>query len=428
MEYQHKLLLLAALLVAVALYALTTTGTPPEIVQNTSEAQSLLMTSVGFGKGLGDYTYSYSEVMNGYRTSYIITKAGDEAVVEIQNPLSTKKIYLLANDTILCIKYPIEESCSSIQQNAEMQNYVSFVRSTLFNDTNIAKAEGNTQYLITKGHVVFESAIEDKIVSGVACRQVTYDIDYSNATVDDAARYGIGTASPKKYHLTVCVNPETALAYDTTLTYQDKGMDNTRVTRVVLFKASAGAITPPAELSGDAVGVFRKEREKWVELATCYTDKQGDDRDSCAADMALKLRRKDICELAGARKDTCLLSVVPYTRDQTICTAISDSAYKDDCYGVLGDVLKDSSYCAYIQDATKKAKCMEVSAPSEVSDGATGGDEAVEGNQSSGETNQSEGAGTSDVDINKLLDYIDKMDTQDNQTGTNGTNTTNGTG
>ncbi len=427
MEYQHKLLLLAVLLVAVALYVMATAAPQQPEQANASEAQALLLKSVGFGKGLGDYTYAYSETTNGYRNAYTIVKAGDSAFVEIGNPLSTKKIYLLPNDTILCIKYPIEESCASVQQNAEMQNYINSIRSKLFNDTNIAKNEAGLQRLLDRGYLRLDAAVEDTAVGTTACRQVSYTTDYSNITVDDAAIYGIGADSPKIYKVTRCIEPESGLAYQITLAYSDK-VNNSLTTKVLSFKKSAAAIAPPANLSGDAVKAFRAEREKWLELTACYTDKEGDDRDKCLAGIALKLQRKDLCELAGARKDTCLLSIVPYTKDQTICLAISNSSNREDCYGVLADVYRDNSYCANIQDSAKKAKCLEVSvphAPAQEGNATEGGNEtAAPALPPAGQANTTgDGGNKSGVDINKLLEYIDKnKGTNGNSTGGNASN------
>ncbi|MDD5171412.1 MAG: hypothetical protein PHF60_00045 [Candidatus ainarchaeum sp.] len=426
MEYQHKLLLLAALLVAVALYVMSTTAQP---IQPSNETETLLMKSAGFGKGLGDYTYSYSETMNGYKTTYLLTRSGGSELIEIQNALSTKKVYLLPNDTIFCIRYPINESCTSIQQDAEMQNYISFARSKFFNDTNLAKAESDLQTLLDKEYLQLDTGIVDSSVGSVACKQLSYVIDYTNATVGDAAKYGIGADSPKLYYVTRCI-AENGLAYDTTLRWYDKGINNTRVMRVLSFRENATtAITPPAELVGDAVEVFRQEREWWIDLATCHTDKQGDDRDKCVSEIALKLQRKDICELGGARRNLCLLSIVPYTKDETICTAISDQSFKDDCYGVLADVNEDSSYCARIQNASKVQTCINVStphAPDQSGNQTVGGDETDTAASGGNETDTTvDGGNDSGVDMNEFLNYIDKNDGSDgNQTGGNETDTT----
>ena len=122
MEYQHKLLIVTGILAAIAIYiALTLPAEAPG--PDSSEAEALLLRSAGFGKGLGDYSYSYGEVSEGYRTSYALVANGNEKMAEVGNPLSTKNIYMLENDTIFCISYPTGEDdiCSSVKGDAEME-------------------------------------------------------------------------------------------------------------------------------------------------------------------------------------------------------------------------------------------------------------------------------------------------------------------
>ncbi len=82
MEYQHKLLLVTIILVAVALYITFTVGPGPS-AQNSDEAEALLVKAAAFGKGLSDYTYSYSEISDGYRTSYVLASSGGARYAEI---------------------------------------------------------------------------------------------------------------------------------------------------------------------------------------------------------------------------------------------------------------------------------------------------------------------------------------------------------
>jgi len=394
MEYHQKLLLVTAILVAVALY-IVFTAVPAPGPASSEEAESLLMKSAGFGKNLSDYTYSYSDISDGYKTTYTLIRSGGAGFIEIRNPLSTKKVYLLQNDTIFCIQYPVNESCVSVANNSEMGNYISFVQSKFFNDSNILKAESALEELVKKGYLRAEPAIENRTLGTIACSQVRYVIDYSNVTVDEAARFGISTQSPKVYNLYRCIEPEGGLAYETSLEYSDKGVEHTRYTSVSAFRKGAAAITPPANLAGDAIGTFRKEREQQVKLATCHTDKAGAERDKCVSDIAFNLRRKDICELSLSKRDTCLLSIVSLTKDETICQSITDAAMKDSCYIELAGAYKDSSFCANVADASKVQACQDAAKPNPVS----------EGNETSQNTTETSG-GT--VDIEKLLDYVDK--------------------
>lgn len=403
MEYHQKLLLVTAVLVATALFILFSASPPPS-PQSSEEAEALLLKSAGFGKGLETYTYSYSDVSDGYKTTYTLMKSGGAGFIEIRNPLSTKRVYLLQNDTIFCIQYPSNETCSSVANNTEMGNYVSFVQSKFFNDTNILKAESAMKELIDRGYLIAEPQITNKTVGTVSCSQVVYVIDYSNVTVDEAARYGIGTQSPKRYSLYRCMDAESGLAYETGLSYTDKGIEHVKVTAVSAFRKDASAITPPSDLTGDAVGTFRKEREQQVKLATCHTDKQGEERDKCISDIAFGLKRKDICELAGSKRDTCLLSVVSLTKDSTICQAISDSATRDSCYIELAGAYKDASYCAKVMDATKAQACQD--AAKETAKPTTEGNETA----STGNSTSTTGNAGSNVDIEHFLDVIDKTD------------------
>jgi hypothetical protein len=177
-------------------------------------------------------------------------------------------------------------------------------------------------------------------------------------------------------------------------------MEHMKITTVRSFSNTSAAIEPPANMSGDAVAVFRKEREQQVKLATCHTDKSGEEREGCVAAIALNLRRKDICELAGSRRDRCLVSIVPLTKDQTICTAIADASFKDDCYIELAGAYKDSSYCGNIKNASKVQDCQDAAKPRQPANGAN---ETDGGNST-----------TSGVDIEKFMEYVD--DYNDNQT------------
>jgi len=392
MEYQQKMLLLAALLIAVALYLAYTSG--PLIAPSSAEAEGLLQTSAGFGKGLAGYTYSYSDVSDGYKTAYTLIDGNGSREITIVNPLSTKKVYLLQNDTIFCIAYPVNETCASVMNDTLMQNYVAFVQSKFFNDTNIANADAGMRELIKKGYLQANWQIANKSVGGYACREVAYSIDYSNATVDDAARFGIGMQSPKQYNLTRCIG-ENGMAYETTLAYADRNMTHVKITTVSAFGKDGAQISPPEDLSGNPVKVFSMEREQQVVLARCHTDMTGEAREECVADVALSMKRKDICELAGTRRDRCMVSIVPLTKDTAICSAIADASFKDDCFIELAGAYKNSTYCANLLNSSKMEFCQNAAKPSV----------------------QNATKGNSSINIQDLIEQVDKSGAADNSSG-----------
>jgi hypothetical protein len=416
MEYQKILLLATVLIIGAAVYIMITIPQAPP-AGDSEAAESLMLKSSSFGRGLGEYIYSYSEVSDGYKTTYTLDSSGGQRMAEVLNPLSTKRVYILRNDTVFCIKYPVNETCTSIEGNSEMANYVAFIQSKFFNDTIIDRSRSNLEYLLSKGYLRLEPDVADGTSGTFACKRISYIIDYSNLSLDEAARFGISSDSPKRFALSACIEETSGLAYETTLGYSDNsGVQHTRVMRVSSFKTEQlPLITPPLDLSGDAISVLRKEREQQVRLATCHTDKQGEEREKCVSDIALQLRRKDLCELTGERRDRCLVALVPLTKDTTICSAISDSSFKDDCYIELAGAYKDGSFCSSVKDPAKIPACQAAAAQRPASNQTSSGNATTSG---SGSQNGSSGSG---FDAQGFLNYIDRIDGENNSTnGTGG--------
>jgi len=409
MEYQQKILLaVTALLVVFAIYiAFTTVPVKPP---DTTGARNLLAKAVVFGMGEKEYAYTFSEDSNGYRTTYSLVKGPDDMMMTVQNPLSVKRAFFLRNDTILCVRYPASanETCGSVQGSDTVANYMSSLKYKFLNDTITQRNEMDMNYLLKKGYIQLDTAVTKTAVNGKGCSEITYSLDMSNVSVDEAARFGVGPTTPRSFSWMMCIDNGTGILYAKEFNYTYKGMDYRTTIQTISFKAgSAPAIVPPAAIDGDPVTKLFQEREQQVKLASCFTDHSGDDRDKCAADIALTLRRSDICSLAGVRKDRCLVSLVPSTKDQGTCTVISDPSYKDDCYIELAGAYKDKAYCANVKNQSKIASCEAAAKPPEVQPvpPANETDQTL-GNQ----TNQTNG---SKIDINEFMNYIDKQGRND---------------
>jgi len=425
MEYQEKsLLLVTALLVVLAVY-LTVTAPVAKPAENVStrDAESLLMNGLSFGAGQPGYVYAYRELSDGYRTSYVLTRNANESLVEIQNPLSSKKIYFLANDTILCISYGGNESCASVQNEGELSNYLNSLRAKFFNDSTIRRNKEDLRYLISKGHVLLNPVPTSKKVESHQCSEVTYALDFSNMSVGDAGRFGVGSATPKKFDWTMCVDNATGYLWEKAFNYTYNGIPHRYVLTLVSYVPGyAASLSPPENLSGGVINILFNEKEQQIRMANCYAGEQGDERDKCLAAIALDNRRKDLCEYAGGRRDRCLVSIVPLTRDETICTAISSAAYRDDCYIELAGAHKNSSWCAMVQNTSKSDFCMGISNPP-----PTPPPIPLQ-NASNGSMGQQQANNTtnSTIDINELLDFIDKQGDDKNATGNSTGNSSNG--
>lgn len=368
MDYQKKMLLVCGLLIALALYFALTNARETVPPKDTNGTEALLLRALAFGKGAGDYTYSYTEVSDGYRNTYTLTKAGNGSLAELQNPLSYKKVYFTPDNIILCLRYPVNETCGSVSRLSELDNYLNFFRSRFFNDNVIDRDKNNMAYMLEKGFVDLDPGMVPSSSGGRPCMRISYSLNLTNITLDEAARFGIGTGSPRVFDWTMCVDNATGIPYEKEFSYTFNGTLHTYQYRIAGYKDSATPLDVPNITLGETNGILGKlykEREQQIKLASCYTDLQGEDRERCIAVIALDLERKDLCELSGARKDRCLVSIVPLTMDASICPSVGDLSFRDDCYLELGGALKDPSYCGYISDASKKETCMGVSEPGE---------------------------------------------------------------
>jgi hypothetical protein len=400
MDYQQKMLLVCGLLVAVALYFAFTSAQPA--VPGSKEGEDLLMRAIAFGKGVPEYAYSYSEISDGYKNTYTLIKYGNDSFVELQNPLSNKKVYFAPENIILCLRYPVNETCGSVSRLSELDNYMSFFRSRFFNDNIIDRDKNNMRYMLDHNFVRLDPQVVPSSSNGRPCSKISYSLNLTNLSLDEAARFGIGSSSPREFDWTMCIDNETGIPYEKEFNYTYNGTLHTYQYKLVSYKGSASPLLAPNITLGETNGILGKlykEREQQIKLASCYTDLQGEDRERCIAVIALDIERKDLCELSGARRDRCLVSLVPLLKDASICPGITNQSFKDDCYLELGGALKDNTYCGYISEAAKKETCMGISEPSKP------------------KPPQNTTNSTSEFDPEEFMEYVDKH-------GQNNTNTT----
>jgi hypothetical protein len=409
MEFQNIVLLVTLLLVAVAVYftlTLEESQIEDPIVEevDTTGVEELLFKGLEFGSKQEDYVYQYSEISDGYTLTYTLTKSGNQTLVEIENPLVAKEVYFLENDTILCTDYLGEEVCSSVRNEDELENYLESFEVKFFDESRISKDKASMQFLLNKGYVILDPEIKEN--SG--CSEINYVLDFTNITLGEAAQFSMGSNSPKVFDYSMCINNNTGYIHQKTFNYSVDGIQHDYTFNLVSFQSFAPEIELTKNISDGAILQLRHEREQSIVLAKCFTEKQNGERDKCISTLALVLKRDDLCSLAGERKDRCLVSIVPLTKDDTICEKIVDPNFKDDCYIELGGALKDETYCNMIVDPEKVETCKGIATPSIQEDNETETD--------------------FEIDIDKFIEYVEEhggIYEEENQTSSNETNQTN---
>lgn len=365
MNVQEKTLtvILAALVVAALYITFLQPQVPPEEKPDTTYAKELLIKAVEVGKGQDEYIYSYKENSDGYVVEYTLFLKGGEKVVEIESPVSSKKAYFLENDTILCVDFMNVNRCSSVKDITDEYfiNYLNSLEWKFFDDDAMEEEIGRLDYFLEKGYLVFSPETPEKTVNGKKCDEVSYVIDYTEMTVSEATRYGISLSAPRFFEFSFCVDNATDLAYRKYFNYTYQGMFHEWSFELLGADWSpAEEITPPENLTEGAYDLLLEEKGWQAQLQNClsYT---GESRDECMHELALTLKNKKICEMAGERRDWCLVTVVGLTADETICPTIVNASFKDDCYIEVAGNKKDSSYCSMIVDSEKAEYCMNVS-------------------------------------------------------------------
>lgn len=330
-----------------------------ELDETTLEGLEIISTSVNMGRGLEDYTYSFAEKSNGYTESYKLVKNGNEKYVETDDILSVKKAYFMENDTVLCINYIDASKCSSTKNNSDsrLKRYYTYLKSKFFDDTKIANEEVRVDELFKGGYLKINS-VEDGEVNGNTCRMVNYVIDYREMSITEAEKYGISPSSPKYFEWQICADDEKAYYKYFTYTYGG----NLHEWEYMLYELDdAEAIEPPVELEQGAYTVLVEQMEKKGELTNCLNNEKGAERERCVANVALDIYSEELCEVAGERRDRCLISLMPFLLDEAICEKIVDESFADDCYIEMAGGKKDDSYCDNIMDESKIEMCMNVS-------------------------------------------------------------------
>jgi hypothetical protein len=425
MEYQEKILLLVTvLLIALAVYLTLTApvAKPATNITNvsTNGVEELLLKGLSFGTGQVNYVYAYNVVSDGYNTSYVLTKNGNDSLIAVQDPLSTKEVYFLSNDTILCMTYEGAENCASVQNQSLLANYLELLHVQFFNDALIRDNKNDLSYLVSNGYIKLNPILTNDSVNGNPCTEITYVLDYTNISVAEAAHFGVSATTPKVFNWSMCVGSSTGYPWEKSFNYTYDAMLQTYTVDMVSYNPLPPVIVVPKNLSGDVITPLLAEMGQQEQLADCYTTKQGEPLDTCLANFALTNRQPAICQSTGALVDRCLFTIVQLTNDANICPTILSQPYKDDCYIELAGFYKNSSWCADLQNASNMAQCMNVSIPVVSAPIAIRQSNATAGENGSIQTKEG------NMTINEFLNY--QEETTDNATPAappaNGTNAT----
>lgn len=360
---KNQEILLGVILVAIIVAAAYIVFVQPPAVPPSEgpEELELLKKSAGSLSGDGDYYYSYEESQDGYTVVYTLLQKDSERRLGISNPFANKEVYFLGDDTVLCVDFAGMSVCTSVKNNTDSYfvSYLDSLNSKFLDDSGLEEEKEKLDYFYEMGYLKFKG-MNDSTVDGNPCREIEYEIDYTNISLADANKYGIAPASPKHFDFVVCIDEDTGLVYSRELTYVYEGEKWDYSFKLVDAEwNTTRTITPPAELSEGAYEALIEEKGWFGMYQQCKEDYTGEVRDNCISDIGTILKSKKVCDMAGTWRDRCLLTVVALTGDEEICPSMEDMEYRDDCYIELAYYTKDETHCASILNVSKKEICIE---------------------------------------------------------------------
>jgi len=366
--------IVSALLILFVGLLLVSSWPAPKPEDKSLEAAAIFLKAVSLGENASGYLYEYSEFNDGFPENYTLTFDGVNSAVEVTSPLSKKKVYFMQNDTVLCVTFQGIETCSSVIALNETKRYEASMKARLFDNSRIKITIDESGYKMNRSMQTFSPVIRTKILpGGKECSEISFVMDYSNITLAEMSRFGISQGSPTHFETTECINNETGVIFEYRFNYTLYG--KTHESRFVLGDVDftyKNEIIPP-ELNGSALEKIYEENAYKVALMKCY-QKSTEEKEKCIAILALTLKSSDLCAYAEARRDRCLVSLIPVTGDIAICPTISAPEFKDDCFIELAGFTKNDTWCAQVLDATKNKFCLNISMPlplSQIPDNAT---------------------------------------------------------
>ncbi len=367
-----KDVLIGSIVVLVLVAAYVSFFTAPEVeIADDSLAESLLLRAVKLGSGETNYYYSFSEDTSGYTKNYSLLRKGDDKRLDIINPFSHKSFYWSENESVLCTDFKSEGPvCSSIINQSSSDRYILSLESKFFNDELINKTVSDMEFMKSKGYLTYDPEVDEKTVWGKKCSEVRYRLDFRNISINDGIRLGVGATTPKEFDMKICVDNETGEVYEKYFNYTYNTRDYWVYFLLIDSDWDTGReLGIPQNLTpeGEAYYRFYEEMEYEGTLLDCFS-KEGEERESCISAEAIRSRSIGVCELAGSRRDRCLVSFIPITQDESICDNVISEFFRDDCYTEIAGWKKDNSFCDFVKNESKKEYCLSISVVNETAD------------------------------------------------------------
>ena len=363
--------IIVVLIIAIGLILMSQQTKENDTEKTPSEqAKELYLKAIQIGAGVKDYSYSYEEDRAGYRVKTIIISSDNDNFVSIEAPLSKKSVYLLKNDSIVCMKIKAEnETCAYAENSTQVMDYLTNIRRNyllFFTNESVSRTLESTNLSIEKGFLIFENKTQKRKIGNIECLQINFIINYSGwetrISLIQANRLGLSLSGPREFLGYFCVDEKTGEPYEKYFNYSFRGKNVYTHFKLIDSQFNKKTrIEKPKNISNQLLStLIENEKIELQDFIKCY-EKDDNERERCIYGYAIDNKLMEACEYATEKQNTCYINIATIKKNEQICEHINELDSRDDCYIEVGGVKRDSTVCNAIINETKKLRCTNVS-------------------------------------------------------------------
>ncbi|MFA5050154.1 MAG: hypothetical protein WC501_04045 [Candidatus Micrarchaeia archaeon] len=304
------------------------------------------------------YSKEYLLDLDGLEKTMLLIQNQEGKYFQSSAVFYTEKIYFLDNETIMCLTYGKKERCAKIEESQELKKYADSKLIEFPSKELSEKDIAISQFLLEKGAMNFSQDITEINVSNIPCTLLEYSLDFKKLSIEDLSKVGMTSAQLEVYS-----NFKNQVCFDengdklfSNLTYLINAIP-THYTRTLLKTDSSGSFEIPKELSNESqlmefFGTYQNTEKAFY---ACIYD---ENPENCFKTEGVYSDNEAYCQMAGSKKDDCILIVGTKKLDFNLCLQIIDLDKKDDCILEISSKLKTNSYCQSIENSGKKETCL----------------------------------------------------------------------
>lgn len=329
----------------------------------------LLLSSYDSQAALNVYTIAYSINDNGAKTQYEVASNQTNSYVRVEEPSDTIQGFFGQDNStnVICLTYVNETECAFVGQNATSVALASRLMGVEPAQSALQDQKTAATTLIEAGAIKMDPAITNQAVGPFDAKEVQYDLDYSNLTLQTLTALGISPSdidlTRTNQHVELWIDSATGLIIQSHATYVSNGVPGFVDTNYTI--AQPTATFPPLPTQGISTEAFvqfyQLAEQDYYAMANCASQ-SGQAQDTCYQTLAVNDNRYQTCKMITNESsyEHCTIIVAQNTGNAALCASLT--LYPDDCYIAVASQTGNSSLCNNLINTSLNSTCLAAAA------------------------------------------------------------------